>query len=74
MASHIATSLSIERDDFDLDPFRAEGGREIAGAFQNYHATLLHPLNPLRNGSGRDLANDDQIRGAADGARESDGG
>jgi type I restriction enzyme R subunit len=41
VASHIATSLSVERDDFDLDPFRAEGGLVRALAV---FGTALDPL------------------------------
>lgn len=41
VADHIATSLSVEPDDFDLDPFRSEGGIYKA------HELFGDQLNPL---------------------------
>lgn len=41
VAEHIATSLTIERQDFDLDPFRREGGLIQA------HAVFGTDLDPL---------------------------
>ncbi len=41
VAEHIATSLTIEREDFDLDPFRREGGLIQA------HAVFGTDLDPL---------------------------
>ncbi len=46
VAEHIATSLSIDREDFALDPFRAEGGLVAASrAFGDELPTILDQLN-----------------------------
>ena len=43
---HIATSLTIEPDDFDLDPFAQEGGLVAAySVFGNELTPLLDELN-----------------------------
>ncbi len=43
----------------------SERGREFALAFEDHDAALLDPLDPLRNRAGRDVANNEKIRGAA---------
>jgi type I restriction enzyme R subunit len=43
---HIATSMTIEPDDFDLDPFAQEGGLDAAyDAFGDHLTPLLDDLN-----------------------------
>jgi type I restriction enzyme R subunit len=45
VAGHIETSLSVSHEDFDLDPFRAEGG--LVRAFQVFGKTLDPLLDEL---------------------------
>ena len=45
---HIATSMTIEPDDFDLDPFAQEGGLDAAyDAFGDQLNPLLDELNTV---------------------------
>jgi type I restriction enzyme R subunit len=45
MAEHIATSMSLERDDFDLEPFAQEGG--LLGAHETFGGALDELLSEL---------------------------
>lgn len=45
MAEHIATSMSLERDDFDYEPFAQEGG--LLGAHQTFGKDLDRILQDL---------------------------
>lgn len=45
VAEHIATSLSVDREDFDLDPFRSEGG--LVRASQVFGKELDQVLDEL---------------------------
>jgi type I restriction enzyme R subunit len=45
MAEHIATSMTLEREDFDLEPFAQEGG--LLGAHQTFGAALDELLEEL---------------------------
>jgi type I restriction enzyme, R subunit len=45
MAEHIATSMTLEREDFDLEPFAREGG--LLGAHQTFGSALEELLAEL---------------------------
>jgi type I restriction enzyme R subunit len=47
MAEHIATSMSLEREDFDYEPFSQEGG--LMGAHETFGEALDEVVDQLNN-------------------------